>query len=139
MTLHEKLEAKRRQNIVRLQEAACCHICECSSGRRCFFNFIPYHGQQFKEGDNKEQVMLNSSELEDSGSQPGEPMQMRTCRCFGVEEDNDCLPYSLRVCEMCMKDDAVTGRIRCCGLCGIVACDEDCGAWEMVECMDHEE
>lgn len=40
---------------------------------------------------------------------------------------------------MCIKDDAtsLTGRIRHCGICGVVACDEDCGV-ELVECTDVE-
>lgn len=64
---------------------------------------------------------------------------MRICSCFGVSTDdiND-WPYSLRVCEMCIADDATTGRIRCCGICGVVACDENCGE-EMVECTDDPE
>jgi hypothetical protein len=59
---------------------------------------------------------------------------MRTCGCSGST-----WPYSLRVCDMCIKDDAtsLTGRIRHCGICWVVACDEDCGV-ELVECTDAE-
>lgn len=39
---------------------------------------------------------------------------------------------------MCIADDVAVGRIRNCGICGVVACDEDCGV-ELVECTDTEE
>ena len=38
---------------------------------------------------------------------------------------------------MCIADDCTTGRIRNCGICGAVACDENCGV-EMAECTDNE-
>lgn len=38
---------------------------------------------------------------------------------------------------MCIADDCTTGRIRNCGICGAVACDENCGG-EMAECTDNE-
>ena len=44
----------------------------------------------------------------------------------------------LRVCDKCIEDDAGIGRIRSCGICGTVACDEDCGA-ELLECTDRAE
>ena len=43
------------------------------------------------------------------------------------------LMKQIRVCEMCIKNDANVGRILHCGICGIVACDEDCGP-VMYEC-----
>ena len=30
----------------------------------------------------------------------------------------------LRVCEKCIQDDIGIGRVRNCGICGVVACDE---------------
>ena len=47
-------------------------------------------------------------------------------------------PYykqQLRVCDKCIQDDKGIGRIRNCGICGIIACDENCGP-ELVECTD---
>lgn len=48
-------------------------------------------------------------------------------------------PYNksqqLRVCDRCIQDDKGIGRIRNCGICGVVACDENCGA-ELLECTD---
>ena len=41
--------------------------------------------------------------------------------------------HKIRVCEMCIKNDANVGRILHCGMCGVVACDEDCGP-VMYEC-----
>ena len=41
----------------------------------------------------------------------------------------------LRVCDKCIEDDRGIGRIRSCGVCGTVACDENCGA-ELLECTD---
>ena len=39
------------------------------------------------------------------------------------------------MCDKCIEDDAGIGRIRNCGICGTVACDENCGA-ELLECSD---
>lgn len=39
----------------------------------------------------------------------------------------------IRVCEMCIRNDVNIGRIIHCGMCGVVACDEDCGP-VMYEC-----
>mmetsp|Transcript_31504 Transcript_31504/g.64242 ORF Transcript_31504/g.64242 Transcript_31504/m.64242 type:complete len:726 (-) Transcript_31504:838-3015(-) len=69
----------------------------------------------------------------------GQPAPMRTCSCFGVPPDDpNHWPFSLRVCEMCIADDTTTGRILSCGICGTVACDENCGE-ELVECTDQPE
>ena len=59
---------------------------------------------------------------------------MRACGCTGSN-----WPYSLWVCDMCVKNDVAssTGRVRHCGICGVVACDKDCGV-ELVECTDVE-
>ena len=43
----------------------------------------------------------------------------------------------LRVCDRCIEDDKGIGRIRNCGICGTVACDENCGA-ELIECTNCE-
>ncbi|KAL3781007.1 hypothetical protein ACHAW5_000398 [Stephanodiscus triporus] len=44
---------------------------------------------------------------------------------------------------MCVADDvmSVTGRIRCCGICGVVACDEHCGVQgvSLIEVTDADE
>jgi hypothetical protein len=44
----------------------------------------------------------------------------------------------LRVCDRCIEDDKGIGRIRNCGICGSVACDENCGP-ELLECTDSAE
>jgi hypothetical protein len=44
----------------------------------------------------------------------------------------------LRVCDRCIEDDKGIGRIRICGVCGTVACDEYCGP-VLVECTDSPE
>ena len=41
----------------------------------------------------------------------------------------------IRVCDKCIEDDKCIGRIRNCGICGAVACDENCGT-ELLECTD---
>ena len=42
------------------------------------------------------------------------------------------------MCDKCIEDDAGIGRVRSCGICGAVACDENCGA-ELLECTDRAE
>lgn len=64
---------------------------------------------------------------------------MRTCSCYGTPpSDPNYWPYSIKVCEACISDDVEIGRIRYCGICGVVACDEYCGV-KLVECTDEEE
>ena len=63
------------------------------------------------------------------------PPTMQTCQCHNDATTHHNWPYSLRVCQACIADDATMGRIRICGICGVVACDENCGL-EMVECSD---
>ena len=76
----------------------------------------------------------DGNDNDDDSSNSDEVAGMRTCGCAGSN-----WPYSLRVCDMCVRDDAasLTGRVRHCGICGVVACDEDCGV-ELVECTDVE-
>lgn len=69
--------------------------------------------------------------------EPSKIAEMRMCACFQRPSNRNHDSIPLRVCEMCIADDVLTGRIRCCGLCGIVACDENCV--ELVECTDNEE
>lgn len=78
--------------------------------------------------------MIIKDDGDDDSANSDEVAGMRTCGCAGSN-----WPYSLRVCDMCVKDDAasLTGRVRHCGICGVVACDEDCGV-ELVECTDVE-
>ena len=78
----------------------------------------------------------NNNDDGDNGP-PTEIAEMRMCACFQRPNDRNHDSVPLRVCEMCIADDVLTGRIRCCGLCGIVACDENCV--ELVECTDKEE
>ncbi len=42
------------------------------------------------------------------------------------------------MCDRCIEDDRGIGRIRNCGICGTVACDENCGP-ELLECTDSAE
>jgi hypothetical protein len=113
MPLHEYLETKRRQNIRDLNATGACHICGSSS---------------------RHTGGLSRLIADDDSVSGDEVAGMRTCGCTGST-----WPYSLRVCDMCIKDDAasLTGRVRHCGICGVVACDEDCGV-ELVECTDVE-
>ena len=117
MPLHEYLETKRRQNIRELNAAKACHICGSSSRHTGGLSRLIAHDDESVSSQGSDEIA-----------------GMRTCGCFGFD-----YPYSLRVCDMCIKDDAtsLTGRIRHCGICGVVACDEDCGV-ELVECTDVE-
>lgn len=123
MPLNEILERRRRQNLAHLNATGACHIC--GSAKR-----NPKGFSHFIDNEN------NINDDDDDGSPP-EIAEMRMCACFQrpFNRHHDSCP--LRVCEMCILDDATTGRIRCCGLCGIVACDENCV--ELVECTDNEE
>ena len=117
MPLHEILERRRRQNIAELNAAGSCHICgSAARNSKGFSHFM---------------------DTEDNNVDPPEIAEMRMCACFQRPKNRSFDSVPLRVCEMCILDDALTGRIRCCGLCGIVACDENCV--ELVECTDNEE
>lgn len=65
---------------------------------------------------------------------------MRSCMCNGNSTPG---PFPLKVCEMCISDDARsgTGRIRTCGICGVVACTEDCSVHDikLLEVTDRDE
>ena len=117
MPLHEYLETKRRQNIRELNATKACHIC----------------GSSCRHSGGLSRLIANHTNDDDDHDED-EVAGMRTCGCNGST-----WPYSLRVCDMCIKDDAasLTGRVRHCGICGVVACDEDCGV-ELVECTDVE-
>ncbi len=120
MPLNEHLERRRRENIAEYQRTLCCHICgSAARNAKGFSHFI------------------DSENNNDEGDGPPELAEMRMCACFQRPNNRNHGSVPLRVCEMCIRDDAGTGRIRCCGLCGIVACDENCV--ELVECTDNEE
>jgi len=120
MPLNEILERRRRQNIAEYQRTLCCHICGSAARNAKGFS-------HFMDAENNNN--------EDEG--PPKIAEMRMCACFQRPNDQNHDSVPLRVCEMCIADDALTGRIRCCGLCGIVACDENCV--DLVECTDNEE
>jgi len=120
MPLHENLERRRRANIAEYQRTLCCHICGSANRNAKGFS-------HFMDSENNNNA--------DAG--PLELAEMRMCACFQRPNNRNHNSVPLRVCEMCIQDDAGTGRIRCCGLCGIVACDENCV--ELVECTDAEE
>ncbi|KAL7520702.1 hypothetical protein ACHAWX_005410 [Stephanocyclus meneghinianus] len=115
MPLHEYLEKRRRQNIRHLNSTGACHIC----GSSC------RHSGGLNRFTEESSAAATNNEAVAS---------MRTCGCYGSS-----WPYSLRVCEMCVRDDAAScmGRVRHCGICGVVACDEECGV-DLVECTDAE-
>lgn len=126
MPLHENLERKRRQNIVALKQSGACHLCECTSSRS-YRRFI----------GNDEDVNQLEEHHEHQQQQQEDTPPMRTCMCYGNPTTHGAFP--LKVCEMCITDDATTGRVRCCSLCGVVACDENgkCGV-ELVEATDRD-
>ncbi|KAL9183066.1 hypothetical protein ACHAXT_004853 [Thalassiosira profunda] len=126
--LHENLERKRRQNVAALNEAGACHLCESTSGSRSYHRFVSLDGDEGSDVDEDD----GASDISCDAASDSDNAQMRTCMCFGNTKD---WPYSLRVCEMCVTDDATTGRVRLCGICGVVACDENCGV-PMVEVTD---
>ena len=133
MTLHEILERRRRQNIADLNERGACHVCgSATRNARGFSHCMEIDNYDDDDG------MINNNDGDDNNNDPPEIAEMRVCACFQRPVNNrdpDSCP--IRVCEMCVLDDALTGRIRNCGLCGIVACDENCV--ELVECTDDEE
>lgn len=145
MPLHEYLESKRRANIHTLNVTGACHIC----GSTC----------RHSHGFNAAMLSLGTSssccvnrDTDDNGGscwgdgsgnynelsmvRPPNVAAMRVCACYGNSPTHDDhWPYSLRVCDRCIEDDAGIGRIRTCGVCGVVACDENCGP-ELLECTD---
>eukprot|EP00804_Cyclotella_cryptica_P009766 CCRYP_013219-RA/>CCRYP_013219-RA protein AED:0.04 eAED:0.04 QI:203/1/1/1/1/1/2/669/651 len=114
MPLHEYLEKRRRQNIRLLNTTGACHIC----------------GSSCRHSGGLNRLLDDGS----AGAANEAAASMRTCGCYGSS-----WPYSLRVCEMCIRDDVASsmGRVRHCGICGVVACDEECGV-DLVECTDVE-
>ncbi|KAL7532110.1 hypothetical protein ACHAXR_007113 [Thalassiosira sp. AJA248-18] len=132
-TLHENLERKRRQNIIELKKSGVCHLCESSSGSRSYCRFIGNDD----DADNQEGEAIEAAHAHAAAADPPleeEVVPMRTCMCYG---NSTSWPYPLKVCEMCIADDLTTGRVRSCGICGVVACDENCGV-ELVETTDRE-
>lgn len=134
MPLHENLERKRRLNIAELKKSAACHLCKCT-GTRSIGRFIGNdEGEDGGAARDETQTHDHDGASTMSAINPPSNLPMRTCMCHG----NCNWPYPLKVCEMCVADDATTGRIRSCGICGVVACDENCGV-ELVECTDDNE
>mmetsp|Transcript_39973 Transcript_39973/g.96192 ORF Transcript_39973/g.96192 Transcript_39973/m.96192 type:complete len:628 (-) Transcript_39973:460-2343(-) len=131
MTLHENLETKRRCNIAELNKSGACHLCECTSGARSYRRFI---GNDDDENGGQQEGTKN--QVAASSVLPSD-IPMRMCMCHGNTTE---WPYPLKVCEVCIADDqrSSTGRIRSCGICGVVACDENCGV-ELVEVTDRDE
>ncbi|KAL7439493.1 hypothetical protein ACHAXH_004351, partial [Discostella pseudostelligera] len=132
MPLHEYLEQKRVQNIAQLNADGACHICgsTCRSSRG------------FSEHVLGNQIIIDGQSSycnENSMVKPRSMAAMRTCSCFGIPDtDPDYCPHSIRVCDRCIEDDKGIGRIRICGACGTVACDEYCGPL-LLECTDSPE
>ena len=130
--LHDNLEEKRLKNIIEgkigphSNNNSACHLCNCTSGTRSYSHFV---GDDDDLQDDVANAVASHSPLSADNQVP-----MRTCCCYG----NSDWPYPLKVCEMCIADDLTTGRIRNCGICGIVACDENCGV-ELVEATDCDE
>ena len=159
MPLHDNLERKRRENIAELNASGVCHLCKTTSGSRSYQSFVGNdddgeatnnYSNLFDNASNNHQDLpqspaadnnsSNSTTLTTTSSTTSEedaPQPMRTCMCYGNTKS---WPYGLKVCEVCIKDDvnSCTGRIRHCGICGVIACDENCGT-ELVECTDKEE
>jgi len=164
MPMHENLERKRRENVAKYHASGACHLCECTSGSRSYCRFISddeinndddtmnrTENRQEDEDDSKS-FASTANEAETPPSNSKDALQqaddahnasnasnadvppMRSCMCYG----NSTWPYPLKVCEMCIADDLTTGRIRHCAICNVVACDEYCGAVELVEATDRE-
>lgn len=135
MTLHKYEEDKRRRNVATLNANGACHICG-SNGRntRGFSHCLDHENSS----TSAQQQQYHYNEMGTPLIPAPETAPMRVCACFNQSEsDPDYWPYSLRVCEKCIENDCTTGRVRNCGICGAVACDENCGV-EMAECTDNE-
>jgi hypothetical protein len=167
-TPHENLETKRRRNIVELNRSGACHICGCTSGSRSYRRFVGNDDDDddrvdHRDRDRKEEggstvggeivaaaaitaAAAADDDDDDDDDLPPREIPMRTCMCHGNgggQSSGSSRPFPLRVCEMCVADDAmsVTGRVRHCGICGVVACDDYCGVngVSLVEVTDREE
>lgn len=128
MPLHDNLERKRRQKIGPLLESGACHLCECITGSRSYRRFV---GNDGACDDVYDDIGESDMHQEETIEKP-----MRTCMCHpGKGQIPTSWPFPLKVCEQCISDDLSTGRVRCCGICGVVACDEKCGI-ELAEVTD---
>ena len=135
MPLHEYEENKRRKNIDALNASGACHICGSRGRNTKGFSHCLDHEED--SAQQQQQPRYHYNEMGTSLIPAPQTAPMRTCACFNQSKsDPDYWPYSLRVCEMCIADDCTTGRVRNCGICGAVACDENCGV-EMAECTDN--
>lgn len=138
MPLHEYEEKKRRQNICALNALGACHICGSTARNNIGFSHCLDHENSSSLTRASAAQHHHYNEMGTSLIPAPQTASMRICACFNQSKsDPDYWPYSLRVCEMCIADDCTTGRIRNCGICGAVACDENCGV-EMAECTDNE-
>mmetsp|Transcript_17282 Transcript_17282/g.28276 ORF Transcript_17282/g.28276 Transcript_17282/m.28276 type:complete len:623 (+) Transcript_17282:70-1938(+) len=134
MPLHEYEEKKRRQNIDVNNASGACHICGSTARNTKGFS----HCLDHENSAQQQQPRYHYNEMGTSLIPAPQTAPMRSCACFNQSKsDPDYWPFSLRVCEMCIADDCTTGRVRNCGICGAVACDENCGV-EMAECTDNE-
>ena len=141
MPLNENLEKKRRLNIDELNASGACHLCCSTSGSRSYRSFVGNDGNYDEDNINRRHDLpqdhhQQQPQVEGEGASSSRPM--KTCMCYG---NSSSWPFSLRVCEMCVTDDVTSsaGRIRSCGICGVIACDEKCGNVQLVECTDKDE
>mmetsp|Transcript_10827 Transcript_10827/g.16511 ORF Transcript_10827/g.16511 Transcript_10827/m.16511 type:complete len:615 (+) Transcript_10827:123-1967(+) len=138
MPLHEYEENKRRQNVDALNASGACHICGSTARNTKGFSHCLDHEENSSSSSSAQQPRYHYNEMGTSLIPAPQTAPMRSCACFNQSKsDPDYWPYSIRVCEMCIADDCTTGRVRNCGICGAVACDENCGV-EMAECTDNE-
>ena len=139
MPLHEYEENKRRKNIDALMASGACHICGSTARNTKGFSHCLDHEDSSSNYASAQQQQHHYNDMGTSIVPAPQTASMRSCACFGQSKsDPDYWPYSLRCCEMCIADDCTTGRVRSCGICGAVACDENCGV-ELVECTDDPE
>jgi len=138
--LHEYLEKKRRDSVSLYNASGACHICGSSCRNKRGFSHAIECAATSSSSPGSGGCVL-SDRVHSDGYGDGDSMVpradrsvMRVCSCFDQEADDpDYSPYSIRVCEMCIRNDVNIGRIIHCGMCGVVACDEDCGP-VMYEC-----